>query len=232
MSEDKKDLEQLIVDYETAKKGANRAGRCIAGILLLVLTVNALFLIFATRSFMYYQLPEFWVSFGRGMEPVTVRHMPRIQSMFNRLYPVYTKAFHDMAVSKLPKMKSAMLAELEGLEAYGRKREPEIRKELDKIAAAREADFVENLEKLVGRKVTLAEQRRIATLYKNALAERASETWPRVLLRHQEVIPEIERSLERLIRTEPELDRDIQPREAIGILLEFLGVEIQAGELQ
>lgn len=224
------EVQELISAYEQSKKKAAVASRSVGALVLTVLTANAIFAIFATIGFFNYRIPEFTMAFAGGMTPVAHKYWPEIKDAFDRLVPVYITAFEKSAQRRLPDLKKRMQAELDGLEAYGAQQRPEIKNRFDSMTSARQQDFVDGFQQAVGHPVSLEDLQSLTDMYRQALSSKADQIWLRNYLDYKDAAKHFETSLTELSQAEPDLNREVSAQEAIGILVQFLGIELQTAK--
>lgn len=227
MADEKRSDQDLIERLNNSRKRLGRARATVSFAIVVAATVNVLMIVFATRSFVLEQTPEVAAEVAKRIMPVAAKHTPTIRAMIDRLTPVYAKAFNEAMQSERPRMEAEFRKTYLAIEAHAGRRQPEVQKHIDALVLARQQDLIGGLEKVLGRKVSKEELDRVANMYIKAFEKKTDELWLASFIEHRNIIEELESNLARLARTEPDLNRQVDIQEAVGIMLEMTGIEMQ-----
>ena len=112
--------ESLKEKYHRVQAEARKARLIVGGLLLVVATVNAGYILLSSKSFIENRLPEVGSELAVRIQPITVKHLPEVRHSIQRLAPVYMQAFESMVARELPGTEKRLKATLERLETRAR----------------------------------------------------------------------------------------------------------------
>lgn len=217
--------QELMETYHQTEKNHARARRCITLLILGVIAVHICLLWTAYKDFSHNRVPEFTAALGEEVANLSPQIVSDVRDMVNRLYPHYTSVFQQMFERDWPKMKDTAFEEMEKLDAYAQEKWPEIEKGIVDVVLTSEETLMEELSAFV----TPAEAEAIAVDYIVALEDIYKDILSSTLQEHVNVAKEIGRNVEDMMATEPDIEQPVNMQEALGILLELAGSELQKG---
>lgn len=227
--ETKKSEEDLIAGYENAKAELKKAKRIIGSIIFVIVITNVLVMVTSTRNFAKNRTGEFALALTQNMKPVATNHLPQVQGIAKNLAPIYYKELNKMLRKEIPAIETRVRADLDELESFAISSWPSFQDEITMMFVHQENNILGRLEKLLGKRIEEGEAQRISNAYKVALTQRIEKSWQNLLTEHQKLVGDIGSNLEALTSTEPDLNRNVEIEEALGIMLELAGIELQSG---
>lgn len=223
MATDQCDASACIEAYQKSVQELSIARKTITVSLVGVILLSVVVLCFSASNFMKKGVPEFTTAFREGIAPVASQNIERIRLMAGNLYPVYADAFQKMFDQDLPKMEEEFHRQMEGLDKYAQGRWPLFQKDLNKIIYDQEAYITQQMRTLVGEK----QAKEVAHMYRTSAVQKITEHLLIGLTDHQIVLDEIRENLDRIVFTEPDIVPPVNVQEAIGMLVELAGVNLQ-----
>lgn len=219
------EAKKLIATLRRLEKNRALARRCVSLLLLGVIAVNICLLWSAIMDFKNNRLPEFVSAMGTEMTYISPKFADDLTHMFNRLYPRYIAAFQKTFERDGPVIKEKADEEMRKLQDYAFKRLPNLEAGILDVRSASEHMVREEMSKFV----TPEEAEQISEAYGKALQDKYNEILSTTLNEHVKVAEQIGDNLQEMIATEPDIKQPIEMQEALGILLELSGVELQKG---
>lgn len=217
--------QELIAAYRQTGKNRALARRCITLLILGVILVHIGLLWAIIRDFRYNRMPEFVAAMSTEMANISPKFIDDVRDMVNRLYPHYVSVFQKMFERDWPKIKEITLEEMRLLDAHAQKSFPEIEKGIVEVVLTSEETLQEELNKFV----SPAEVEETAVAYGKALQKKYDTFLSITFREHVNVSKEIGGNLEKIIAMEPDITQPVDMQEALGILLELVGTELQKG---
>ena len=215
----------LVATCRESEKARAFARRCVTLIILGVIIVHAGILFATVKDFQSNRVPEFWGAVSVEAANMSPQLVLDVRDMANRLYPHYVLVFQKMFERDLPTIQAKAEEEFGLLDAYGKERWPDIEQGIVDLMLTSEEVVRKELEKYV----TPEEARDIAAQYAAAAGTKFEDILSNALSGHSEVAREIGENLEKMIETEPDIEQPVDMAEALGILLELAGTEMQKG---
>lgn len=219
--------EELIAEYEQAKKQARKASLTVTVLLVLIAGANVLYIVLSGSSFFETRSNEIATRFLSYFAHVVDRHLPQARASFERSWPVVTDAFVREAELEAPQLRKKLASEVVELEEFLDSRRASVEKDLAAMAERGGSRVAAKFEETLGRELTKEEAAQITEAFRRVFLKSFIERGRSYYDRHAEVLNEIEENIQLLVASEPDLDRDVDVREAVGIFLEFAGVQLQ-----
>ncbi|MBN1675858.1 MAG: hypothetical protein JXR37_32745 [Kiritimatiellae bacterium] len=219
------DPEELKALWYKTQRKRHFARRCITLLLLGVVAVHVGLLWATVKDFRHNRIPDFAAAMSAEAANISPRFVADLQSMLNRLNPHYMRTFENMFVRDWPKMKETALREMRQLDVYARQRWPQIEAGINDLVVTSEEVAREELAKFA----TPEDVKTISVAYGKALHEKYEVILTSTLKDHAAVAEDIGENLEKMIETEPDIQPPVEMQEAVGILLELAGLELQQG---
>jgi hypothetical protein len=220
-------VEKLISEYEAAQRSGKRARRILSTLLILIATVNVLYIVFEGKYFLEERSPEIVTELAQFVQPIATRHAPQFQNALDSILPAYVKVFERMAAKEGPVIERRLHTVLTEVENKARAEWPALQQQVVQLVDRRENDFKIQLEKALGYPLPQSEFDGLMDRFKLALVAHTEQIWHETFQDHQQIIAKIEASIKQMHMKEPDLNRPVNLFEASGILLEFAGVEMQ-----
>lgn len=219
---------ELLDDFETARTSATEARRTVVLSALVVLTAFPIYAAIVFNDFISTRLETFYSQLALHTSQIVSIHSPRLSKMVDNVYPHYLDEFQKMSEKEFPRLIRGVEKQIGKLQNYADAKKPLVEARLEKLVMARLEQAITRLEKASGKQLTAEEAARITDIYKERLRAQSDKLFVKAFVDHKHIVDKLEKSLHRLEQSEPDLAREVAPEEAVGILLEFAGVELQS----
>jgi len=220
------DADKLITAYKESIQKSSRARRTVA-ILHIATYLIFLFAIYQSfRTFTEYRLPELWQTVGIELSSDSDQYARQLLFAAHKVSPAYWTSFKRQFTKDWPKYEGDVKQELETLTKYVGKRWPRFESALKEMALAQH----KIIQKELGISLGPERAHKIAMAYRKAVKERFRALLATWIKQHIEVGSQLESNFRILLSTEPDIPRPIAQREALGLFLELIGLELQAME--
>jgi hypothetical protein len=219
------EITALIEAHRSAERSRATARRSISLLIVGVIVIHLGLLWSALTDFRSRDFPEFLGAVGGELANISPRLVSDVQDMVNRLYPHYVHVFSQMFERDYPRMADTAHAELSKLDAYAQEKWPLIEGGIVDLTLTSEDVVREEMSNILSDD----EVQRISAAYGAAIHNRFNEVLTTTLKEHVDLSREIGLNLDRMVATEPDLAQPVSMQEALGILLELAGSELQQG---
>ena len=221
--------EELTVaeEYEQAKRGARKAYYTAAGLIIIFSSLNVFYIIFAGKSFVETRTPEIVTHFGGYMATLANRHGSRVSKASANVLPVLADEIINSAKQELPKIEKTLQIQGTELRQHIEERGMKIGDISGRLVTSMEQQVFSEIEKAIDRKLTDQERKEFTLAFATRLNQKLLASIDGPFQDHKEISKELEKEIRRLVVLEPDLNRKVDPIEAVGILLELGGVKLQ-----
>jgi len=222
-AEEQIEARELIDRFREAQRARAAARRATS---LLILGAVAVYgtLIWATfLDFRNNRLPQLSQALAREAAARAPGLAGEARGMLNRLHPHYVDSLREVMERDWGKLRYEALAQADELDAYAQDRWPRMQEGIARLAATAENVSREELSRVL----PMEQARQLGLAYGEALHRHYDRLLSDVSFDHTVLALEIGENLESLIATEPDIEPRADCREAVGILLELAGVELQ-----
>jgi len=217
--------EELIDAWRKAERGRVVARRSVVLLIIVVIAVHVWLLCGVFTDFRDNKIPEFTEEITSEGARICSQLAPDLTDMANRLYPYCVSAFQKRMEKDWPVVRSLALSEMDKLSDHADKRWPDIEDGIVDVLSVSESAIEEELAAILGPE----EAGKVASAYDEALKEEYPVVFSGALKEHIALAEGIGTKLERMLDAEPDIQPEIDMQEALGVMLELIGTELQKG---
>jgi hypothetical protein len=138
--------------------------------------------------------------------------------------------FQRVADRDFPVMEPALHGELEKVVDHAGRRWGVLSKNIDVMAMNHQRAIVEKLNDLIQVKMSDEQVSALAGNYKRKMLGRIEQRWNALYHQAEPSMRRIERNLISMVEKEPDLMNGVASNQALGVLLEYVGLELQSRE--
>lgn len=219
------DHSELIHAYHLSLKSRAVARRCTSLLVLGVVFVFIGLLWAEFNDFRYRQMPAFCTALSNEAANMTPGLSKDLMQVVNRVYPYYQNVFEQMFQRDLPTFESELHEQLDQLDAFAQGEWPQIEAGVNDLIITTEEVSTEALTKILSPE----DARAVSDSYAEAIGAKLTDYFDTRLQKHVAVARNIGSQLDQISTMEPDMKRPIELNEALGLLLELSGIELQRG---
>jgi hypothetical protein len=219
MSNDNK----LIENYEVACKKLKRARMSVSGLILSLILGFALISICTVKDFAKNDIAQVASLVVQNFSNDSANYSALLSGAVNRILPVYQKALSSQIEKDTPLVQAAVQRETELFYKHVENKWPEFDREINELAKAQQMEIQTALAKVVGQD----QAEKIKNNYGEAISAMVEDLANQELKTHAAAGRGIGQNLYLLLETESDLPKPVDLNEAVGLLLELAGVELQ-----
>ena len=219
------DDERIIGGFVKAQERLRTARWCI-GVLLVATLLFHVYVVYASvASFRDNDMVEFSDAFSEQLMLLAPKFEPQVTDMAHRLYEHYVNVVSDRMERDGPRVKDAIHVELVQLDAHAQDRWPQIEEGILDLFTESEAII---RDELAG-ELTDEEIEAVVDLYAQATVDYFDDYLQRRFAEHVLLADNIGNHLNAIMEREPNITSPVNIEEALGIMLELAGEELQMG---
>lgn len=213
----------LINGYESATRKLRRARLCLSLAVLTAIVTFAYAGWRAVKSFADVGAAKVSELVLHDVSRDSPRYGKELKASAELLLPIYEKTFREQFQKDAPLLRKSFERELKLLEAHATNQWPEFERELKLTVEAQNTAVVSAFERVVGRE----QAKTIANNYAEAISVMLHDLGENELRRHVAAGQSIGHNLQLVLESEPDLPKPIDAHEAVGLVLELAGLELQ-----
>jgi hypothetical protein len=219
------DHSELINAYHLSVKNRAVARRCTTLLTLGVVFVFVGLLWAEFNDFRYRKMPDFCTALSNEAADMTQGLSKDLMAVVNRVYPYYLTVFDQMFQRDLPTFDTELKNQLSQLDTFAQGEWPLIEKEITELILTTEEVSTEALAKFL----SPDDARALSDKYAAVVGEQLTTYFDTRLHQHVAVAKNIGAQLDQISTMEPDMQRPVELTEALGLLLELSGIELQRG---
>jgi hypothetical protein len=221
--------ESLATRLEEVRKARLKA-RLYTGLLVMVSSLLPVaYIVFQGYDFVTGERVRAFQSKTLAALPTVLeRQIEPVKSSVNRIGQVYINEFQRVVDRDLPLLKPAFEDELSLVVDHAARRWQVVGKSIDVMADNHQRAIVEQLNDVLDISISAEEASRLTQNYRQRIVNRVKYHWNNIYVQSEPSIRKIEVGLLAMAEKEPDLQGKIAPNKALGILLEYVGLELQS----
>lgn len=177
------------------------------------------------NDFRYRKMPEFMSALTTQASEMAPILSKDLMDLANRVYPYYTDVFYQMFQRDMPAFQKELDEQYKQLETFAQGEWPAIEQGIADLIITTEETSLAELNRIISPDDAVA----VSHAYAGVIGEKLTDYFNTRLHKHVEVAKNIGSQLDQITHLEPDMNRPIELTEALGILLELSGIELQNG---
>jgi hypothetical protein len=225
------DYEKLIKELNDLRK--NRAWvRFYMGLLVIVSSLLPVtYIILQVRDFVIGERGQVFVSSTIHRVPSLVENQQKnVTNSIERVAGKFIGEFQRVADRDFPVLEPALYGELEEVVEYAGRRWNFVSNNIDVMAMNHQRAILEKLNDVLRVKMTDEQVDDLVAQYKRKMLNRVESRWNSIYQKSEPSMRRIERNLISVVEKEPDFEGSVPAHQALGVLLEYVGVELQSRE--
>lgn len=226
------------MDYETRIKELNdlrkKRGRVRMYMGLLVIVSSLLpvsYIILQVRNFVTGEKSKVFVASTIERIPSVVEnHKKNVTDSIDRVAGRFIGEFQRVADRDFPVFEPALHQELEEVVDHAGRRWEIVSKNIDVMALNHQRAIIEKLNDVIHVKMDDEQVSALADRYKRKMLDRLEQRWKSMYQMIEPSMKRIEHNLVSMAQKEPDLMHGVASNQALGVLLEYVGLELQSRE--
>lgn len=225
------DYEKRIKELNDLRKKRAKV-RLYMGLLVIVSSLLPVtYIILQVRNFVTGEKANVFVSSAIDRVPSVVEsHKKNVTDSIERVAGKFIGEFQRVADRDFPVLEPALHDELEEVVEHAARRWDVVSKNIDVMAMNHQRAIIEKLNDIIQVKMTNEQVSALAGRYKRKMLGRIEQRWKSLYQKAEPSMRRIEHNLISMVEKEPDLINGVASNQALGILLEYVGLELQSRE--
>lgn len=225
------DYEKRINELNDLRKRRARVRLYMGLLVILSSLLPVTYIILQVRDFVTGEKAKVFVSSAIERVPSVVEnHKKNVTDSIERVAGRFIGEFQKVADRDFPVLQPAFHEELEQVIEHAARRWDVVSKNVDVMALNHQRAIIEKLNSIIHVKMTDGQVSALAGRYKRKMLSRIEQRWKSIYQQAEPSMRKIEHNLISMVEKEPDLVNGVASNQALGILLEYVGLELQSRE--
>ena len=224
--------EKLIKELIHLRKTRARV-RLYMGLLVVASSLLPVaYIVFQVRDFVIGDKGKVFVTATiRGLPTVLKHQRENFTNSIERVGGKFIGEFQRISDRDFPIFEPQLYEELEKVVEHADRRWVVVSKSIDVMAMNHQRAIVEKLNEVIHVKMTDEQVEALAIRYKTRILDRLQHHWHNLYQKTEPSVRRIETNLILLSEKEPDFQENVAPNQPLGVLLEYVGLELQSREV-
>jgi hypothetical protein len=225
------DYEKRINELNNLRKKRNKV-RLYMGLLVIVSSLLPVtYIILQVRSFVTGEKANMFVASTLEKIPwVIENHKKTATDSIDRVAGRFIDEFQRVADRDFPVLEPAFHEELGKVVDHAGRRWSVVSNSIDVMALNHQRAIVEKLNNIIQVEMDEEKVSALAERYKRKMLDRIDQRWKAMYQMVEPSMRRIEHNLVSMVEKEPDLINGVGSNQALGVLLEYVGLELQSRE--